>query len=282
MDQSNDLSREYDPTWGVDDWKGRLAEWRRAAQEARATLAHTADIRYGPRPGQLLDVFPAGDGAAAVVFIHGGYWQALSKSVVAGVASSLVPAGIASVHVGYDLCPRVSIGDIVDEIADALSWCGGHLSGFGIDPTRLVVAGSSAGAHLAAMAASHTGTSPHPVAGAFLSSGLYDLTPLVALPVNEVLGLDMASAEALSPINAPPPAGLDMVIQVGAAESAAWRDQSRRYAKACRAAGAVVESREIPHAHHFAIGLGIPGSEAARALVTAVRRWTAVGAPAEV
>ncbi len=271
------LAQEYDPTAGVADWRDHLAAWSRAAESARRSLPHRADLRYGAGPRQCLDIFPAAPGAAAVIFIHGGYWRALSKEFVAGVAATLVPAGLASVHVGYDLCPGVPLARIVAEIDEALAWCGDNLASHGVDPSRLVLAGSSAGAHLAAcaLAAVAEGRGGSAIRGAFLSSGLYDLEPLAELPVGAALGLDRRNARDLSPLHRPPPAGLPLVVQVGALESRSWRDQSRRYAAACQAAGAKVSFGEIPEAHHFAIGLGIPGTAASQALLAAALAWTA-------
>ena len=61
-------------------------------------------------------------------------------------------------------------------------------------------------------------------------------------------------------------------IAVGADESAAWIEQSRRFADVCRAAGNQVELLVIPGAHHFSVGLGREGTEATAALLRLVER----------
>jgi acetyl esterase/lipase len=53
---------------------------------------------------------------------------------------------------------------------------------------------------------------------------------------------------------------MPLFVAVGTAESAAWIDQSRRFARACIDAGNAVELLEVPGAHHFSIGAATAGS----------------------
>src|SRR5713226_2523992 len=80
------------------------------------------DQRYGSGPRCLLDVFPAGDGAPVLLFIHGGYWRALDKSDVSFIAEPFQRVGISVVMPGYDLVPSVRVADIVDQVRAALAW----------------------------------------------------------------------------------------------------------------------------------------------------------------
>ena len=48
-----------------------------------------------------------------MVFIHGGYWRARMKEEFAFVAGAFTPAGITTVMVEYDLCPTVTLDEIV-------------------------------------------------------------------------------------------------------------------------------------------------------------------------
>ena len=59
--------------------------------------------------------------------------------------------GIATAVINYDLCPDVSIATIVDECRRAVAWVAGEGTAHGTAPQRVVVAGHSAGGHLAAM-----------------------------------------------------------------------------------------------------------------------------------
>ena len=88
----------------------QMARWQRYAAQARAELAHTADVAFGNGPDERIDIFPAAQrGAPAVMFIHGGYWQAGDKADVSFVASELVRAGIALAVNNYSLAPGATL-----------------------------------------------------------------------------------------------------------------------------------------------------------------------------
>ena len=117
------------------------------AQCGGAAGAQAARFATGRAERQTIDLFiPTGVARPPVlVFFHGGYWQELSKQKSAFAAPGCVAHGIAYAAVGYTLAPPATLSAIVASAAPP-SRC--------LEPLRpLVVAGSSAGAHLAAMAA---------------------------------------------------------------------------------------------------------------------------------
>lgn len=113
------------------------------------------DIPYAQsaHPLQVLDVYaPAGARMLPVVFwIHGGGWQTGDKSEVNHKPAAFVDRGFVFVSTNYRLLPDVDMGTIVRDVAKAVGWVHGHISGFGGDPTRLLIMGHSAGAQLAAL-----------------------------------------------------------------------------------------------------------------------------------
>ena len=78
------------------------------------------------------------------MFIHGGYWRSLEPSSFSQMARGLNARGVTVAVPGYDLCPQVTIGDI---IAQAQAACIYLWRRFG---RRIMVSGHSAGGHLAA------------------------------------------------------------------------------------------------------------------------------------
>ncbi len=75
-DWRHDIERQYNPRAGASDIEAQHERRRRLSEEARRRLAGEYDIRYGPGPRQLLDVYRAGNGSAPItVYLHGGYWR---------------------------------------------------------------------------------------------------------------------------------------------------------------------------------------------------------------
>ena len=115
------VERGYNNRAAVPDhprWFAQYAQWSAAAFDR---YRPARNVRYGPGPKEVLDVFaPAGKPRGTLVFLHGGYWRALDKDDFAFVAAPFVAAGIAVANVNYDLCPDVSIAAIVDECRRAV------------------------------------------------------------------------------------------------------------------------------------------------------------------
>jgi len=199
---------QYNNRARVADAPQILATWADRSAAARAALACELDIAYGPDPGERLDLFPAATPDAPVlVYIHGGYWRALDKRDASFIAPPFVAAGALVVVPNYALCPGSSIDEIVRQQRAALAWVWRHAAGHGGDPGRIVVAGHSAGGHLAAMMLATDWPTFDPalpaalVKGALSLSGVFELEPLRHAPfLAPDLKLDAAAAERLSPI----------------------------------------------------------------------------------
>ncbi len=96
---------------------------------------------------------PAGDESPrpTVIFIHGGGWVNGTKE---GSVMSLMPylaMGLNVVNVDYRLSRIAHAPAAVEDCRCALRWVIRNAKTYGIDTTRLVVAGQSAGGHLALM-----------------------------------------------------------------------------------------------------------------------------------
>jgi arylformamidase len=120
----------------------------------------------------------------------------------------------------------------------------------GLTPARVVVAGSSAGGHLAAMS---TTANPQPTrcSAAVLLSGVFDLRPIVATSVNEPLGLTIPDAVRLSPAHTRVTPIPVVRAFVGEEETATFKSQSSTYVDKLRAAGVDATYRVVTGRDHF-------------------------------
>lgn len=162
-----------------------LEKWTQASRLSRDSMSRRIDVAYGTGPAEKLDVFPTtAANAPVLVFIHGGWWGTLDKRDQSFVAPAFVNAGAMVVVPNYDLCPKVGIGDIALQMTQALAWTWRNAALYGGDTKRIVVAGHSAGGHLAAMMLSCDWKAvgrdlPKDLVRKALSiSGVFDLEPL--------------------------------------------------------------------------------------------------------
>ncbi|MBT2405478.1 alpha/beta hydrolase [Streptomyces sp. ISL-87] len=256
------LDLDYSPSSLVPDLGDHLARYAADSARARDTLRVHRDLPCGPLPEQRMDLFPAaGPGAPLMVFVHGGYWQELSKSEAAFCAARFVAAGVSFAALGYGLAPRHRMRAITAMAADSVRRiCAGRAQLPGA-PGAVHLSGHSAGAHLVASALLDTagwraaGLDPAAeIASATLVSGVYALEPLTHTYVNDALGMDEAEARELSPLDRLP-AGAGslppLVLALGERETSAFGRQQEAFAAAARAGGADVTELVVPGRHHF-------------------------------
>jgi arylformamidase len=222
----------YDASATVDDVTVFFRRWRAWSDDVRAHTLHARDIAYGPSADETLDLVVPHTGAPLVVWFHGGYWRRLHKDDCTFVARGLTPHGVAVAIVNYGLAPALPLEEIVAQARRSVAWLRANAQAHGADPSRIVVAGHSAGGHLAAMCAVDA-----PVAGVVSLSGLHDLRPVAKSFVNEWLQLDAARAAALSPALLAPAAPVPAAAIVGTRETDAFKTQAHELVDAWRAHG---------------------------------------------
>jgi arylformamidase len=229
--------------------------WAEDSAAVRRTRPCQLDIPYD---GERLDLFPAERRPApCLLFIHGGYWQALDKSDFSFLVPAFQDAGVAVAVVNYTLAPKAGMDDIVRQNRAAVAWLQRNAPEYGLDPARIHVAGHSAGGHLTAMVLatdwSAFGLDLDPVRGACAISGLYDLEPIRLCYLNDVLGLDALGAERNSPIHHLPKQSPPLILSVGTGETDEFLRQQEAFAAAWRGAGLALEIADQPGDHHFAV-----------------------------
>ncbi len=225
-----------------------FVRWRAWSDETRAQITHQRDLAYGATPDELLDLFVPRAGAPLVVFFHGGYWRRLHKDDMTYVARALGAHGVACAVVNYSLAPAVTLETIVAQARRSVAWLRRHAAQFGADPTRLVVAGHSAGGQLAAMCAVEA-----PVAAVVTISGLHDLRAVARSFANEWLQLDEPRAAALSPVLLEPAAPCIVTATAGEHETSAFHAQGREFAEAWSAHGCDTTYADSAGDNHFTI-----------------------------
>lgn len=252
-----EIDGQYNAGAAVPEAPAHLRRWAEQSRQARESLPCTLDLAFGPTLDETLDIFPAANpGAPVFVFIHGGYWRALDKRDQSFVAPPFVAAGAMVVLPNYALCPAVDIGHIVLQLVQALAWVWRHAEAYGGDPARIVVAGHSAGGHLAAMLlacdwrAVSAELPADLVKSALAISGVFDLEPLRHAPfLASDLKLDAASALRLSPAAMAAPRGR-LIAVVGGDESEEFKRQNALIARRWgRRAVPVCEA--VPGRHHM-------------------------------
>ena len=269
--------REYSPSSCIGgNYEPFVRAYAQQSAAARAATPGRLGLAYGPAETQRLDLFaPAavpGGAAALLVFIHGGYWQELSRQDSAFAASHCVKQGFALAALDYTLAPHASVAQIVGECRDALAWLHANAAGLGLDAQRIVVAGSSAGAHLAAMTALPRACAPA-VRAAVLVSGIYEIEPLVGTSINHALSLTLESARELSPALLALQGFPRAIVAWGEVETAEFKRQSYDFAARLGRAGTRCETIEVAQRNHFDVILGLadPQDPLGRA-VTALMR----------
>ncbi|WNF25472.1 alpha/beta hydrolase [Streptomyces sp. C11-1] len=267
MDQAT-LDRQYSPSSRVPSLGAYLSEYERLSTAARRDHPVRTGLAYGPHPAESLDYFPGpGRGRTPLlVFVHGGNWQALGRAESAFPAPPLLAAGASVAVVEYGLAPDVGLDAMAGMVRRAVDWLLRHADRLGFAPDRLHLCGTSAGAHLAAMALL-PGPSDGPdvsgrIAGAVLLSGMYDLEPVRLSYVNEALRLDEAGARRNSPLRRLPSRLPPVVVARGGNETEEYVRQHELMVRALRPRAKVTEVvAELRDHFDLPYDLGARGTE---------------------
>jgi arylformamidase len=254
-----DYETEYDNRARVPEHPEIFARWIREGEDYRAEAlkAGRAELGlcYGDTPRQAVDLFfpAAGEAAPLAIFVHGGWWRSLDASMFSQMARGLNAHGVLVAVAGYDLCPNVAIADIIAQIRRACAFMWQRHN------RPMLLIGHSAGGHLAGAMVATDWPQLYPKAPAdlvpagYAVSGVFDLTPLVGISVNQDLKLDEAEARKVSPLYWPLKPGRSFDAVCGGLESSEFKRQSRTLAQVWGRAGATTRSEEIAGTNHFTV-----------------------------
>ena len=240
---------------GSDDY---IVRWSSLAQAFRDTLQAQGraelDVSYGPSARQAFDLFlPEGEAKGLMIFVHGGYWLRFDKSSWSHLAQGALERGWAVAMPSYDLCPDVSIREIIQQIATMIPQAARHVEG------PIVLSGHSAGGHLVARMAVPGLLPPEVVvrlSRVMPISPVADLRPMLKTSMNAQFKLSIMEAASDSPTLMLPMPGVDVVVWVGGDERPVFLEQAKMLGNAWRSPCVVDPGR-----HHFDVIEGLAAGD---------------------
>ncbi|MBU7579162.1 MAG: alpha/beta hydrolase [Porphyrobacter sp.] len=220
-------------------------------------------MSYGSDSLQALDLWvPQGTSKAPLVlFVHGGGWKRGSKDNAVGRAmpAHMLAQGYAFASIDYRLVPKNTVEEQAADVAAALAHILKRADALGIDRTRVVLTGHSAGAHLVALVgtderylkkvglsfADLKGVMPNDGAAYDVTAQIADAGAMMKDTYTQAFGTDPARHKALSPTlqAAAPNAPAFLLLHVQRPDAVA---QSKALAEALKKGGAQAEVAGFP------------------------------------
>lgn len=218
------------------------------------------DAAFGPGERQRLDVYRPTHASQQkplpiIVFFYGGSWKTGSKDGYSWLARALAARGFVVVIPDYRLYPDVKYPEFLEDNAAAVRWAITHSREFGGDPTRLIIAGHSAGAYNAAMLALDPrwlGDARKSVRGLIGLAGPYDFLPFDTDVTRDVFGgtPDLPSTQ---PVNVADAADPPAFLATGDTDTTVRPRNSDHLAAKLQAAGVAVERKRYAKLGHIGI-----------------------------
>ncbi|MFE7506524.1 alpha/beta hydrolase [Promicromonospora sp. NPDC057488] len=234
-------------------------------------VERVADLSYGPAGKRnRMDLYRRRGtvaGAPVLIHFHGGYYTTGHKSSQAlPMLHHLAGRGWICISANYRLRPAAGFEDHVVDAKRLVAWVREHAAEWGADPERIVLSGSSAGAHMSAMAAFTDGD---PAYRPGFEDADTSVSAVVAL--GGYLGRYFDDRPETSPTenvraDAPP-----VMVVHGTHDSLVPVADARRFAERLRADSRnLVVYAELPGAHH---GFDLYWSPRFAAVVNAVEAF---------
>lgn len=254
------IEKQYNPrTTVTPDELVRFTELgARLSEEARQKYAGRYDLRFGDGPLENADFFYCGKpNRPLMVFFHGGYWRARDKKDYSFVVNGVLPLDCSVVVMNYDLCPAVTVHEIVAQTKRGLEWVHQQAQSWQVDVNQIYVSGHSAGAHIIAATLAQTGADfqlkQHQIKKAYLISGVFDVEPVLEISVNEEVKLQPSDVQVLSPVRHPFASDVAYEVIVGGAEPKDWIGESERMAAHLTRQGCKVGLHVLPGLNHYTV-----------------------------
>ncbi|MGH8873945.1 MAG: alpha/beta hydrolase [Acidimicrobiia bacterium] len=264
---ANHLSPGERPRWPIWQW---VTGW---PYRVPSQLERIDDLPLGPG-SHTADVYRrrgATGPAPAMLFVHGGGWSGGNKRQGSRpMLHHLATAGWVVASCSYPLSPAATFPEHLVGVKRALAWLREAGPKYGVDPTQVVIAGGSSGAHLAALAAL-TANRPEyqpgfedadtSVQACVAVYGIFDFLnrnhtrdpwPLIPRSVMKAYpNHAQAAYRAASPIDQVHPGAPPFLVVHGTHDSVVPPGEARFFVEALRSASAnPVTHLEVPGANH--------------------------------
>lgn len=217
-------------------------------------------IAYGTHPRQKLDVYiPArrAKSKGIVVFGYGGGYKDGNRDEYRFIGQVFAELGLVIVVYDYRLYPEVRFPTYLEDAALAVRWAYDHAAEYGADKYAMLLAGHSAGAHIAALLATNpkyleqVQMQPRQLGLVLSLGGGYQfwntqtgfISPDIAEVMQGVPPLETQPIEFLTPFSA------NMVLMHGVNDQVLPIEQARAFAQKAQVAGAEVRLLEYAGDH---------------------------------
>lgn len=250
---------DYDVEFDIPALERVLSLYAKRGEASFARLTWERDLAYGDHPDQRLDIAsPASDSDRIAIFFHGGWWRSGRKEGRAFLADEFVSLGYHFVNVEYPLAPDASLPEIISSAERALGFLYRRFSTRDARPKSFVVAGNSAGGHLAACVCSNAALARASVPSRAIDtllcvSGIFDLRPLIGLEPDAWLKLDDEIVRNGSPVAFSYPETLKVRLAVGGDEPKGFAKQAGLFEASLKRQHIDVRSHTEPGNDHLQI-----------------------------
>ena len=136
---NKELEREYSPSSMVGDIEPFISWYTAESLRVRNSneVRLIANLPYGSNVDEKLDLFlpirpTNSNDLPLLMFVHGGYWQQLSKNNHSFPATAWTTAGYAFASINYGLAPTSTIPQMISRSRQAINWLGEHHSQYGL------------------------------------------------------------------------------------------------------------------------------------------------------
>lgn len=214
-------------------------------------------VPYGEGPRRMLDVYaPRGaTGRPVIVFFYGGSWNSGARGGYGFVGRALAARGFVTLVPDYRLFPEVAYPGFVEDGAAAVRWARAHARDYGGDGDRIVLAGHSAGAYIAAMLAVDArwlGADRAAVRGLVGLAGPYDFAPFTVGAAQQAFG-DWPRPAETQPVTWADASAPPALLLTGARDTIVRPRNSEALAAKLRAAGVPVDAKSYPDLGHIGV-----------------------------